>query len=244
MRQADKRQAIFFDVDDTLYDHLIPFRKAVEQVAGPLGSLEGFPFEKAYHRLRYHSDMLSLALGGAGAMEEGAATEAMRVRRFRLTLAEFGFALSDAEAEAMQAAYIGCQYDITLFEGARALLEELVRQGWIVGLITNGAPAHQRSKIEAMQLDELIPRERQLISGALGWDKPDRRVFQYANELTDTEPANSVYVGDSWRNDVIGAAEAGWTVIWFNHRGAERESEHEPAYVVESFAELRNLFLH
>ena len=57
---------IFFDVDDTLYDHLIPFRKAVAERVGTRGD---FPYEEAYHRLRYHSDMLSLELGGAGAME-------------------------------------------------------------------------------------------------------------------------------------------------------------------------------
>ncbi|QHW31820.1 HAD family hydrolase [Paenibacillus rhizovicinus] len=243
MEQADTPKAIFFDVDDTLYDHLIPFRKAVEQVAGPLHSLEDFPFAAAYHRLRYHSDMLSLELGGAGAMEAGAATENMRLRRFRLTLAEFGIALTEAQAEAMQAAYIGCQYDITMFEGARELIAKLASEGWIVGLITNGAPAHQQRKIEAMRLDDLIPRERQLISGALGWDKPDPRVFRHANELTGTTPANSVYVGDSWRNDVVGAAEAGWRVIWFNHRGAERETGHEPAHEVSSYAELAKLLI-
>ncbi|NBD24217.1 HAD-IA family hydrolase [Paenibacillus sp. T1] len=243
MRREEARRAVFFDVDDTLYDHLIPFRKAVEQAAGGQRALGDFPFAAAYLRLRYHSDMLSLELGGAGAMEAGAATDYMRMRRFQLTLAEFGIPLTDAQAEAMQAAYIGCQYDIAMFDGARELLEELARAGWVVGLITNGAPRHQRSKIEAMRLDELIPRERQLISGSLGWDKPDARVFRHANELTGTLPENSVYVGDSWRNDVVGALEAGWRVVWFNHRRAERESAHEPTFEASSYAELRELLM-
>ncbi|QHT58991.1 HAD family hydrolase [Paenibacillus lycopersici] len=242
MRITDRR-AVFFDVDDTLYDHLIPFRKAVERTAGPLAALGGFPFEAAYHRLRYHSDMLSLELGGAGAMESGAATGYMRMRRFQLTLAEFGIPLTEAQAEAMQAAYIGCQYEITMFEGARELLAKLAGEGWIVGLITNGAPNHQQCKIDAMRLDELVPPERRFISGALGWDKPDPRLFRHVNEATGTTPADSVYVGDSWRNDVIGALEAGWRVIWFNHRRAARESGHEPTHEAGNYAELARLLL-
>ncbi|MBO7748010.1 HAD family hydrolase [Paenibacillus sp. MWE-103] len=243
MRLDEAKRAVFFDVDDTLYDHLIPFRKTVEQVAGPRIPLAAFPYEAAYHRLRYHSDMLSLELGGAGAMEAGAATDYMRMRRFQLTMAEFGLGLTDAQAEAMQAAYIGCQYDIAMFDGARELLEALIRRGDAVGLITNGAPGHQRRKIEAMRLDGLIPRELQFVSGALGWDKPDARLFRHANARTGTRPENSVYVGDSWRNDVIGALEAGWRVVWFNHRRAARESGHEPTREASSYAELRALLL-
>ncbi|MDQ0062218.1 HAD family hydrolase [Paenibacillus harenae] len=229
---------VFFDVDDTLYDHLMPFRKAVDAV---VGVNETFPYEKAYHRMRYYSDILSLEMGGAGKMEEGQATEIMRRRRFQLTLAEFGIEVNEQQSAAIQAAYIGCQFDITMFDGARALLERLNRAGYIVGLITNGAEAHQMSKIKAMELDALIPPERQFVSGKVGHDKPDRRIFDYVNEQTGTTPANSIYIGDSWRNDVIGAIEAGWSVIWFNHRSVMPESEHRPHHIASSYEELSQL---
>ncbi|RIX60551.1 HAD family hydrolase [Paenibacillus nanensis] len=234
------KKAIFFDVDDTLYDHLIPFRKAVwEWVENP-GS---FPFEKAYHRLRYYSDILSLELGGAGAMETGEATEWMRMERFRRALAEFDVRLSEEQAAKIQAAYLGCQYDIEMFNGARELIERLQASGKIVGLITNGAGGHQRRKIEAMELTKLVPQHRIFISGEAGWDKPDTRLFQHVNERTDTRPDECVYIGDSWRNDVIGALEAGWSVIWFNHRGQQPEEGHQPHDTATDFAELSRLLL-
>lgn len=232
---------VFFDVDDTLYDHLTPFRKAVESVAGRNDS---FPYEAAYHRMRYYSDILSLEMGGAGKMEEGQSTEMMRRRRFQLSLAEFGLPLSDKESADMQAAYIGCQFDIELFAGARELLAELTRSGYTVGLITNGAAEHQLRKIKAMELDALIPPERQFVSGKVGIDKPDRRLFEYVNERTGTKPDACVYIGDSWRNDVVGALEAGWRVIWFNHRGAQPESDHAPHHTASSYGELAKLLLH
>ncbi|WP_237163374.1 HAD family hydrolase [Paenibacillus sp. BIHB 4019] len=229
-------KGIFFDVDDTLYDHLPPFTKAVQDVL-QLG--EAFPYEAAYRRMRHYSDVLSEQMGGAGALEAGAVTELMRTRRFQLALGEFDVALTNEQAAAIQAAYIGCQYDIIMFPGAKAMLERLVKAGYIVGLITNGAGAHQRRKIEAMDIDDLIPRGRQFISGEVGWDKPDPRIFKLVNERTGTLPENSIYIGDSWNNDVVGALQAGWTSIWFNHRQVQPLTEHAPAYIMSGYADLQ-----
>ncbi|OUS78657.1 HAD family hydrolase [Paenibacillus sp. MY03] len=240
MGSATMHTTVFFDVDDTLYDHLLPFRKAIQ---GLTSDRPDFPFEEAYHRLRYYSDKLSLELGGAGAMEAGAATEGMRRRRFQLTLAEFGIQLSDEEAAEVQAAYIGCQYDIEMFPGSRELLAKLAASGIAVGLITNGAGNHQRRKIEAMRLEEFVSPERIFISGETGWDKPDIRLFRHINAATGTTPEQCVYVGDSWRNDVVGALGAGWTVVWFNYRGAQPESDDQPHHIVADYKELADLLM-
>ncbi|MFC7678730.1 HAD family hydrolase [Paenibacillus sp. GCM10028914] len=229
------KKAVFFDVDDTLYDHLTPFRRAVKEIAHPP---EHFPYEAAYHRMRYYSDMLSLELGGAGSDEYESAVEDMRRRRFQLTLLEFGIDLSPEQAKHMQAVYIGCQYDIDMFEGARELIQQLAEDGHIVGLITNGPLEHQMNKIAAMKLGDMIPEDRLFVSGAVGWDKPDTRIFAHVNKATGTSPEHSFYIGDSWRNDVIGALGAGWNVIWFNHRGTQPESDHTPHFTAASYEEL------
>ncbi|WP_054956848.1 HAD family hydrolase [Paenibacillus dakarensis] len=235
MHLNEHKKAVFFDVDDTLYDHLTPFRRAVDEIAHPAAD---FPYEAAYHRMRYYSDILSLELGGAGSQQYEETVEEMRRRRFQLALQEFGIELSSDQAKRMQAAYIGCQYDIQMFARARELLKQLADDGHIIGLITNGPLEHQMNKIAAMNLGDIIPDERLFVSGAVGWDKPDARIFAYVNEKTGTRPENSFYVGDSWRNDVIGALNAGWHVIWFNHRRAKPESEHTPHYTATSYEEL------
>lgn len=236
--QSKRPSAVFFDVDDTLYDHLIPFRKAVD---GWIADKASFPYEQAYHRMRYYSDKLSMELGGAGAMAADRSAASMRSRRFRLTLADFGIAVTDVEAERIQQAYAGCQFDIDMFEGARELLHRLADSGCLVGLITNGEGPHQMKKINAMRLESVIPAELIFVSGNVGWDKPNRRLFRHINETTGTLPGECVYIGDSWRNDVIGALEAGWTAIWFNHRNALPESGHEPHHRASSIRELERL---
>ncbi|AWP30546.1 HAD-superfamily hydrolase, subfamily IA, variant 1 [Paenibacillus vortex V453] len=238
MKRTTSPKGIFFDVDDTLYDHLAPFREAVQETARPG---EAFPYEAAYHRMRYYSDRLSVELGGAGTAAYGEAVEEMRRRRFQLALAEFGIPLSLEAAEVVQQTYLDRQYTIRMFAGARELLKKLADAGHVVGLITNGPADHQMNKIAAMQLGDLIPPDRLFVSGAVGWDKPDPRIFRHVNQLTGTAPESSYYIGDSWRNDVIGALAAGWNIIWFNHRSVAPESEHEPHHIVTSYGELERL---
>ncbi|MHA7966051.1 HAD family hydrolase [Paenibacillus sp. CAU 1782] len=231
------KKAVFLDVDDTLYDHLLPFRKAVGKW---LPDSENFPYAEAYYHFRYFSDKLSHELGGAGAMGDGEVVESMRSRRFVLTLAEYGITLTDSEGAEAQRLYMGCQYDIEMFPGARELLLELRNAGYVTGLITNGEGSHQRKKITAMELEGLVEPDYIFISGEQGWDKPDTRLFQYVNDQTGTSPENCVYIGDSWRNDVVGALDAGWRAIWFNHRMAKPESEHQPHCEITDFSDLKS----
>ncbi|MFE6074507.1 HAD family hydrolase [Paenibacillus sp. NPDC057886] len=230
-------KAIFFDVDDTLYDHLQPLKGALQEV---LGLPDDFPYGEAYHHFRYYSDWLS-AQEDLSAVPEPEAVERMRHRRFELTMAEFGHPLQSGQAEELQAQYLSRQFQIEPFEGAYELIRRLLAEGHTVGLITNGEGNHQQRKLEALDVFNLIPEERIFISGTLGYAKPDRRLFDHVSRRTGSDSDSSYYIGDSWRNDVVGAVDAGWKVIWFNHRGALPESEHRPHHVARSYEEVSRI---
>jgi len=86
-----------------------------------------------------------------------------------------------------------------------------------IGLITNGDPAFQARKLAAVGLDAQL--DVVVASGALGFTKPDARIFHHACELLRVAPAEAVYVGDRLRTDAIGAAAAGLTGVWLNRTG-------------------------
>ncbi len=233
-------KGIFFDVDDTLYDHLQPLREALRHV---LGTGEDFPYEAVYHRFRYYSDKLSASHGAVNAAGAERDLQEMRIQRAKLALAEFGIAVTDGEAARIQEQYLERQFRISPFPGATELIGDLQAVGHVVGLITNGPAEHQMAKIKALALDAAIPSGHIFVSGAVGYDKPDPRLFARVNEQTGTDPSRCFYIGDSWRNDVIGALDAGWTAIWFNHRQVEPETEHQPQYTAGSYRELADLLL-
>lgn len=168
----------------------------------------------------------------------------MREQRFIDALAEFGISISQAQGAEIQQHYTRLQEQMMLFEGAEALLEELLAKEYIVGIITNGNEEHQWKKIRTLGLERYIPVARIFISGAVGFTKPDPRIFQLANERTGTAAHNCIYIGDSWQKDIAGANAAGWSAVWFNPLAATSEPGCKPYAVASSYAELKQLLMY
>lgn len=208
-------KAIFFDVDDTMYDHLTPFKNAIEHL---VSNNDVFPFEEAYHRMRYFSDKLSVQYGGADHMAKLGIDKKMQAERFQLALADFNIHISEETAIDVQARYLATQFNISLFPHLEDEIKRLQQKGFIVGLLTNGAEQHQRKKIDALHLNDYIDHKLIYISGAFGIDKPDPAIFNHIAQTLELEGNHCLYIGDSWRNDVVGATSANWNVVWFNHR--------------------------
>ncbi|MNJ41585.1 HAD family hydrolase [Paenibacillus bouchesdurhonensis] len=238
MTSSSQQRAVFFDLDDTLYDHLVPFRTALTNI---MATEEDFPYEQAYHRMRYYSDALSAELGGTPT--HGEELHHMRRSRFQLALAEFDLQLAPEQAQALQDEYLSLQYSIRLFDGVAELITELKSRNFLVGVITNGPPDHQMNKVRALALTKLIPEDHIFISGAVGFTKPDERLFRHVTDKLGLAPENCSYIGDSWRNDVVGALDAGWKVLWFNHRNVEPESDHQPHHLVTAYPDIAKLLL-
>jgi len=53
----------------------------------------------------------------------------------------------------------------------------------------------------------------------VGVQKPDPRVFRFALERAGRAAAESIYVGDSWESDFLGASRAGMKAVWLNRSG-------------------------
>lgn len=50
----------------------------------------------------------------------------------------------------------------------------------------------------------------------VGVQKPDPRVFRFALRRAGRAPADSIYVGDSWELDYLGARAVGMSAVWLN----------------------------
>jgi len=72
-----------------------------------------------------------------------------------------------------------------------------------------------------------------MLSAELGFLKPDIRAFRAVQRRLGLFPGEIAMVGDSWRDDVAGALEAGWTAIWVNRAGLARPPLDPEALLVE-----------
>ncbi len=186
-------RAILFDLDDTLYDYSGFWRdrlhRAVDDVAARDPQID------------------------RGALAEAAVAEWVWMERWPDFLRHHGIADEDL-IEATHAAFKhGWFDDMTLPEDAAVVLQVL-RSRFKIGLITNGPSHIQRRKIERFSLAERM--DLLVVSGEFGIHKPDPAIFEYALTQLDVASDEALFVGDLLEHDLRGAAAAGLPFVWFN----------------------------
>jgi HAD superfamily hydrolase (TIGR01509 family) len=100
-----------------------------------------------------------------------------------------------------------------LVDGARELLDALAGQSRL-GIVTNNSVAEQMEKLRTLDIGRYF--DTLVMSEDVGIAKPDKRIFEIALERMGATPHETIIIGDSYTNDVIGAANAGIAAIWFN----------------------------
>ncbi len=125
-----------------------------------------------------------------------------------------------------------------LFPDALPALDDLGRDHPL-GLVTNGAPDLQREKIRGTDLTRHF--EEIVVSGELGYGKPDPRVFAAALDRLRTLPDGAVMVGNSLESDILGAVRGGLRGIWLNRDGVPPDPDITPDAEIRSLAEIRSV---
>lgn len=74
-------------------------------------------------------------------------------------------------------------------------------------------------------------------SGTVGHEKPHPAIFTAALQAMKADPAESLYVGDVYSVDYLGARNSGMDAVLFDVSGAYRQSEHPR---IESLVELES----
>lgn len=219
-------QAIVFDVDDTLYDQQQPFKNAVYQIVPNFCEED---MHDLYIRFRHWSDeIFPKVLTGEWDLVT------MRNYRIQQSLVDLGYdAISDKLALHFQEIYEDELDHITLHEEVRKTLDFLKENDIPMGIITNGPTDHQYKKIIQLDLLHWIAPENVIISQATGFQKPEREIFQLAEERFGFDGDTTLYVGDSFENDIVGAKSCDWQALWFNHRLREIPCGEEAIYDVE-----------
>jgi len=167
---------------------------------------------------------------------------ARSVAELRMTIWR-GILLDRGLGDEAQAARIATAYDavrresgVRLCAGARELLAAL-RPRYRLGLLTNGPGEMQREKIRSLGLEAAF--DAILIAGEIGIYKPDPRAFTALLERLGTPPTRTLFVGDSYEADIVGARAAGLSAVWIT--GERGHAAAEGASVPERIKDVSDL---
>ncbi len=202
--------AILFDLDDTLFDH----RRAAGVAMGALHAAHApdLPFDTFAQQ---HAEVLETFhtrfLAGELTLDQA------RVARMQALFARFGRVLDAATAERVASLYREQhQSNRSLVPGAIELLRS-VHGHCRLGIVTNNSTAEQWEKLRALDIADSF--DAVVISEEAGVTKPDQRIFALALDRLGVTAQESVFIGDSWTNDIAGAVNAGMAAVWLNHNG-------------------------
>ena len=123
---------------------------------------------------------------------------------------------------------------VTLYEDALPVMDALIAKGYVLCAATNGLERIQKERVAA--LDGRITYL--FCSEALGCVKPTKQFFDEVLRVTGAKPEECLMVGDSLTADILGAANAGMTTVWFNHAGKKRKEGVRIDYEISTLSEL------
>lgn len=98
--------------------------------------------------------------------------------------------------------------------GAVETLAALRGQGLRIGLISNTIWPGELHLEDLDSVGLLSYLEHTIFSGDLGLWKPNRQVFQHALDALGVTAGEAVFVGDSPREDILGAQRLGMRAVW------------------------------
>lgn len=220
---------VFFDIDDTLHDRSLPFTAAMHELLGN----PNVDARKVYLRCTERgNEVFHASQRGEITMDE------MYIYRWGKGFADVGIHISDEEALTFQKLYRANQDKIVLTPVLAQMLSYCAEHADGVGVITNGPTDVQWNKVNRLGLERFIRRDRIIVSGDIGIDKPDLGIFRHAETISGAKPENLLYVGDSLKHDVYPASKCGWQTIWFNRDGLPTPDDLHPTAIVKTEAEL------
>lgn len=100
-----------------------------------------------------------------------------------------------------------------LFADTIEVLEQLA-QRYQLGIISNSRGYH----IESSKLQRFFPSSSIVTPANTNYRKPDSRFYHFALKKFGQKPEACVMIGNSWKNDIVGAAKVGIDGIWVRKR--------------------------
>jgi putative hydrolase of the HAD superfamily len=201
--------AVFFDIDDTLYD-TSGFAKLARKAALNAMIDAGLPLshDDAYTLLREiikekgsnydrHLNVLTKRVFG----EE----KPLLIALGMITYHNVKFAL------------------LRLFPETMSTLIHLKAKGYHLGVISNGLTIKQYEKLVRLGLHHFF--DSVVTSQEANVEKPDIAIFKMAMEKMGCKAENSVMIGNSFNDDILGAINAGMSAVFLTPELKESDKD-------------------
>lgn len=243
----NQKKVVFFDMNNTLVDRRKCFDNAFvavmkdftgrwtneESELNPQQVLQNYKIEWSRHRKTTGKDF-----------ESG---DELRLKCLQTALEPYHFKVTPAFSKIFFKQIDDAEESfISLFPGVEDTLRALSNK-YILAIISNGSRKRLEQNLHKLQLTRWIQEDRIFSSQQDGPRKPHPGLFEAAMMTTECTPAQGLMVGNSWKNDIIGATRCGLDAVWIhpNHikKMSQRKVGKQKVVIIRSFRHLINVLL-
>ncbi|MDR0976873.1 MAG: YjjG family noncanonical pyrimidine nucleotidase [Prevotellaceae bacterium] len=103
-------------------------------------------------------------------------------------------------------------------------------------ILSNGFQELQRRKMQSADIDRYF--KQVILSDDIGVLKPRLEIFHFALSATQSQPEESLMIGDNWENDIAGARGAGIDQVFYDVYADRDYYPFAPTYHIADLMEL------
>lgn len=224
---------LFFDLDDTLWAFSLNARDTYEEMYHKHKYDRFFDSFDHYYALYNRRNLELWAEYANGQVTK----EELNRQRYLYPLEAVGAGDADLARAYEKDALATIPTKSKLMPHAREILEYLSPK-YNLYILSNGFQELQFHKMQSSNIDRYF--KKVVLSDDIGVLKPWPEIFHFALSATQSELRESLMIGDSWENDITGAAKVGMHQVFYNP-SRYTELSFTPTYQIADLKELMDL---
>jgi putative hydrolase of the HAD superfamily len=133
--------------------------------------------------------------------------------------------------------------DLKVYDDVYATLKWLADKPVLRGIISAGITIKQAEKLVRLGVLEFVTQSAIFFTDQVGFSKPNPKLYKRALAPFDLDPSRCIYVGDNPTHDIDPCNDLGWTTVRIRRSGryATHDGRTTADYEIRDFLELRKL---
>ena len=223
------KTAIFFDADGTLVDHKACEKEALQYVFEKLG----LHYEETYQDI-FRVIESELWVNAENSLIPHNNIFTMRFEQLFLTIDIDYNDYFNANELFKQ----GLATSKSLINEAEEIVIYLHDKGFMLCVVTNGLVKLQKPRVMNSLIGKYISHI--IVSEEVGVHKPNPLIFNTLLKRIGLHASDVIMIGDSIKNDIQGAINAGIQSVWYNPDNIKNTTNIQPDYEINSLLQLKN----
>ena len=217
-------KAIIFDIDDTLISHTLAIKQGSEDFYDKFIAEKGITLTEFQEIWKEEHDKYVEQF-----FKKEITFQEQRILRLKGVFSRFDENISKAEAKEY------FNYYLSAYENNWTLFSDVcldMLSNYLLGIISDGDSGQQRKKLKNKNIIDYF--DTVVISGDLGISKPDNRIFKKCLNDLGINSYESLYIGDNYKKDFIGAINSGLYAALIERKADKKIEYLDKGFIINS----------